>query len=97
MNDSNDTLPEQNETLIEFPCEFPLKIMGSNHKNFIDMMCDLVSTHINHTLDKKKITHRPSTSGKYVAVTITFTAENKQQIDNIYQALYEHDDVKMTL
>ena len=85
------------ETLLEFPCEFPLKIMGNNHPEFIEKMCDLVSRHISHQITQEAIDQRQSSSGKYLSVTLTITAESKQQLDNIYQELYEHIDVKMTL
>jgi len=98
MSNSKQNSEQNNsETLMEFPCDFPLKIMGNNHPDFLSSMCDLVSLFIDHELDLNKIIQRPSSSGKYLAVTLTFTAKNKQQIDNIYQALYEHEDVKMTL
>ena len=85
------------DTLLEFPCEFPLKIMGNNHPEFIEMMCDLVSKHINHDITHEAINHRQSSSGKFLSLTLTITAENKQQLDIIYQELYDHVDVKMTL
>ena len=98
MNDKtiqNSDTPQ--ETLLEFPCEFPLKIMGNNHPDFTDMMCILVSKHICHDIKQEAIEQRQSSSGKYLSLTLTITAENKQQLDNIYQELYEHIDVKMTL
>ena len=85
------------ETLLEFPCEFPLKIMGNNRPEFVDMMCDLVSKHVNHDIKPEAINHRQSSSGKFLSLTLTITAESKQQLDIIYQELYKHVDVKMTL
>ncbi len=95
-NISKNTNPSQ-ETLMEFPCEFPLKIMGNNKPEFIEMMCDLVTKHISHEISQAAIDQRQSSSGKYLSLTLTITAESKQQLDNIYQELYEHVDVKMTL
>lgn len=85
------------ESLLEFPCEFPLKIMGNNHPEFTKMMCLLVSKHIDHDIKQEAIEQRQSSSGKYLSLTLTITADNKQQLDTIYQELYEHVDVKMTL
>lgn len=87
----------QPDTLLEFPCEFPLKVMGKNHADFGKDICALVENFINHGIDLESVTSRPSRSGKYTALTFTITAESKAQLDEIYQALYEHDDVKMTL
>ena len=106
MNSDNKTNPSLNkdnpksnevETLLEFPCEFALKIMGRNHTDFIKDMCGLVQNYIKHEIQIDTVQQRPSRSGKYTAITISIKAESKPQLDQIYQALYEHDDVKMTL
>ena len=85
------------ETLLEFPCEFSLKVMGTNHEFFARDICELVANFVNHDVPHDNAISRPSSSGKYSALTITITAESKVQLDEIYRALYEHDDVKMTL
>ena len=85
------------DTLLEFPCEFPLKVMGRNHADFSKDICNLVENFISHDIALDKVEARASRSGKYTALTVTITAESKAQLDEIYQALYAHDDVKMTL
>jgi len=98
MNNKTSTEAESTqETLIEFPCEFPLKIMGNNKANFVHLMSNLVSKHISHAITPEAIETRESKTGKYLSITLTITAESKQQLDTIYQELYEHVDVKMTL
>ena len=97
MKADTQTNNENTETLIEFPCEFPLKVMGRNHETFAHEMCELIAAYVNHDVPHDSVICRPSSSGKYSAITITITAESKAQLDKIYLALYEHDDVKMTL
>ncbi|MBT8141584.1 MAG: DUF493 domain-containing protein [Gammaproteobacteria bacterium] len=97
MKDKSNTNIENQETLLQFPCEFPIKVMGKNHATFASDMCELIQTFVDQELDTSNISSRPSRSGKYSALTITITAKSKNQLDKIYQALYAHEDVHMTL
>jgi len=94
MNSSQQT---DSQTLLEFPCEFPLKVMGLNRNEFSEHMRNLVQEFVQYEIKTDAITSRESSSGKYLALTITFTAQSKEQLDNIYQALHAHPNVTMTL
>jgi len=84
------------DTLLEFPCQFPIKIMGNNT---VDFENDIVVITRNHVPDlgEAAVTSRPSRTGKYLSVTVTFTATSKAQIDDLYRAMNAHPDVKMVL
>lgn len=97
MNTENKSIETASETLLEFPCEFPIKVMGINHALFTQNMCELIANFVSHEVPHTSAVERPSSNGKYSAVTINITIESKAQLDQIYQALYEHTDVKMTL
>ena len=84
------------ETLLEFPCQFPIKVMGNNHANFENEIVMIVREHA-PDLGEGAVKSKPSRTGKYLAVTVTFTATSKMQIDTLYQALHTHPDVKMML
>ncbi|RLL52238.1 DUF493 domain-containing protein [Mariprofundus sp. EBB-1] len=84
------------ETLLEFPCQFPIKAMGTNHKYFENDVVMIVRKHTPN-LGEGAVTSKPSRTGKYLAVTVTITATSKAQIDAIYQTLHAHPDVKMVL
>ncbi len=86
----------QNETVWEFPCEFPIKIMGRADEAFIDTVTELISRHV-PDLDESNITSRDSKQGNYISVTVTITATSKEQLDRIYLELNAHDAVLMTL
>lgn len=86
----------QNETVWEFPCEFPIKIMGRADEAFIDTVIELISRHV-PDLDERNITSRNSKQGNYISVTVTITATSKEQLDRIYLELNAHDAVLMTL
>jgi len=97
MNTVNEEVTDNPSTLLEFPCEFPVKIMGRKHANFTADMCQLLQKFVSHDVNINSATERPSRTGKYIALTIVITADSKLQLDNIYKALYEHEDVSMTL
>lgn len=87
---------EQQKTLIEFPCEFPIKVMGETH---VDFSTEIVKTIQQHTatFDANKVEMRGSSGGKYTSLTCTCFVESKPQLDNIYRALTSHPMVKFVL
>lgn len=82
--------------LMEFPCEFPLKVFGLNGDGFEDSVMDMVKLHcpIDTQFHVKK---NLSKKGKYQSLTITFTAHSRQQLDDIYQSLTDSEQVVMSL
>ncbi|HHZ87402.1 MAG TPA: DUF493 domain-containing protein [Chromatiaceae bacterium] len=84
------------DTLLEFPCEFPIKIFGRCGPCFDAKVTSLVRQHV-PDLSEGAIKSRPSSNGNYLAVTITFTATSKAQIDAIYMGLTGCEDVIMVL
>ena len=84
------------ETNLEFPCSFPVKAMGINTPDFEAEIVMIGRQHI-PDLGETAIQSRPSKTGKYLSVTITFTATGRPQIDNLYRALNAHPDVKFVL
>lgn len=86
--------PEQ--SLIEYPCAFPIKVMGVHHDDFVAQVVALVLQH-DPALDASRIERRPSSSGKYLGLTLTVTATSREQLDNIYRSLTGHPLVKYVL
>lgn len=84
------------ETLLEFPCEFPIKIMGRHTAEFHLVARALVEKHTG-PIDDTAITSSLSRNGSFVSVTITISAQSKQQLDAIYQDATDHSDVLMAL
>ncbi|HLF25229.1 MAG TPA: DUF493 domain-containing protein [Anaerolineae bacterium] len=86
----------QDETLFEFPCAFPLKAIGAGADDFEALVVSIVRRHV-PDLGADAATSRPSAGGKYLAVTVTFIADSKAQLDALYQELNRHERVVMTL
>jgi putative lipoic acid-binding regulatory protein len=87
---------EEEETLLKFPCEFSLKAMGLAADDFDALIVEIVSRHVEE-IGEGAVRTRPSRGGKYLAVTVTFIANSKQQLDAIYQDLTDHERVLMSL
>jgi len=84
------------ESLLTFPCEFPIKIMGRASENFETDVIAIVRKHA-PDLSEAAISTRPSGKGNYIAITVTVNATSKEQLDNIYLELNAHNAVVMTL
>jgi len=74
------------DTLFEFPCEFPIKVMGRDSEAFRTLTLAIVQRHAG-VLAAADISERPSSGGRYVALTYTIRAESRTQLDRIYQDL----------
>lgn len=84
------------ETLIEFPCDFPIKVMGETHPDFTSEIIQTIQV-ILPNFDVSKIEMRGSSGGKYISLTCTVYVTSKPQLDNIYRALSGHKMVKVVL
>lgn len=86
----------EQETLLEFPCQFPIKVFGDNHESFEITVLEIVRRHC-QDLGEGAVSARESKGGKYLAMTVVVEAHSKEQLDNIYRELSAHDLVKMAL
>lgn len=86
----------RNDTLIEYPSVFPIKVMGVMVDGFAEAMCQ-VALQFDPSFNAKSIELRPSKGGKYLGVTLSVTATSREQLDNLYRALTSHPLVKIVL
>jgi putative lipoic acid-binding regulatory protein len=89
-------MPTPADSLIEYPSDFPIKIMGAMHDSFAQVMVELVSIH-DPDFHAGKLEMRPSTKGNYLSLTVTVRATSREQLDNLYRALSSHPMVKIVL
>lgn len=87
---------ERNKDLIEYPCDFPIKIMGVASDDFVPAVAEVVCLHAPE-FDVSTIETRSSSNGKYLSVTATIQATSREQLDNLYMALTSHPFVKIVL
>jgi len=91
-----ETDAEMSETLLEFPCKFPVKAMGRSDDGFEALVTKIILQHA-EIHDGEQITINPSSSGKYISVTVTIEALSKVQLDRIYQDLSDCKQVLVAL
>jgi putative lipoic acid-binding regulatory protein len=89
-----DIPPEQ--SLIEYPSAFPIKVMGAQVPGFEAAMV-AVACHFDPAFDLATVERRPSSGGKYLGLTLTVTATSRAQLDELYRALSTHPMVKVVL
>lgn len=84
------------DTLLEFPCDFPIKVMGRENAAFHATARALVEKHTG-PLDDARFQSSLSRNGRFVSITVTVPADSQQQLDAIYREITAHDDVLMAL
>ena len=89
-----DIPPEQ--SLIEYPSRFPIKVMGANVDGFVHAVTE-VARRFDPDFDAATVEMRPSSGGKYLGVTVTITATSREQLDELYRTLTTHPMVKIVL
>lgn len=94
------TTPEQpdprKDSLIEYPSRFPIKVMGLKVDGFVHAVTE-IAHRCDPEFDASTIELRPSSTGKYLGVTVTVTATSREQLDDIYRTLTSHPMVKIVL
>lgn len=89
-------MTDRTDSLIEYPSEFPIKVMGAMQDNFAQTIVEVVQQH-DPAFHAGKMDMRPSSQGKYLSLTVTVTATSREQLDNLYRALSSHPMVKVVL
>jgi putative lipoic acid-binding regulatory protein len=84
------------ETLLEFPCDFPLKVMGAAQDGFAQAIAKVVKKHA-PDFDAATMEMRPSKAGNYLSLTCTIRAVSQAQLDALYRELSGHPMVKVVL
>ncbi|MEW5755629.1 MAG: DUF493 domain-containing protein [Pseudomonadota bacterium] len=84
------------ESLLTFPCEFPLKVMGPAAADFDAHVIGIIRRHI-PDLREGAVSTRASKGGRYLAVTVVITATSRAQLDAIYIDLNRSERVTMVL
>ena len=84
------------ESLIEYPCDFPVKILGHTQAGFAQTILEVVRRHV-PDFDATTLEMRASKKGKYLSITCVIRATSRQQLDALYRELCDHPLVVMVL
>ena len=89
-------MESQTASLIEYPSDFPIKVMGAQVAGFVDAMTS-IARQFDPAFDAGSIEKRPSKGGKYLGLTLTVRATSREQLDELYRTLSTHPMVKVVL
>lgn len=89
-------MSEQQPEGMTFPCDFVVKAMGLHEPGFDALVVEIIECH-GPKIPADAVSLRPSSNGKYVSVNVSFSAQSREQLDAIYDALTAHDKVLMRL
>lgn len=84
------------ESLIEYPVDFPIKVLGRTQPGFAQAMVELVKRHA-PDFDESTVGMRSSREGKYLSLTFVIRATSREQLDALYTELSDHPMVQMAL
>lgn len=94
MANMRDIPPEQ--SLIEYPSDFPIKVMGAHVDGFVEAIIS-VARAFDPNFDPATMEQRPSKGGNYLGLTVTVHVTSREQLDELYRTLSTHPMVKVVL
>ena len=94
MDLPRDIPPEQ--SLIEYPCRFPIKVMGANVEGYVTALTHVAKS-FDPGFDASTIELRPSKAGNYMGVALSVYVTSREQLDELYRTLTTHPMVKVVL
>ena len=89
------TIPPE-QSLIEYPCDFPIKVMGAHVEGFAAAIVH-IARQFDPGFDDATVEHRPSKGGNYLGLTLTVHVTSREQLDELYRTLTTHPMVKVVL
>ena len=89
-------MSEQEPPKIEFPCDYPIKVMGHQTSEFRGIVLEVMRKHAGE-INESQVTERASAKGTFVSITVTIIATGKDQIEIIFEDLKATGAVKMVL
>jgi putative lipoic acid-binding regulatory protein len=89
-------MSSEEDTLFDFPCRFPVKAMGRETEGFPAHVMELVAAEVGE-IAHDDVVVRPSSGGRFLSVTVTFTAQSRAQLDSVYRSLTGSDRILFVL
>lgn len=87
---------DQEAPKIEFPCDYPIKVMGVASETFQQLVLEVVHRHAS-PVPQDRVTERASAKGNYISVTVVIEATGEEQLNTIFRELMDHENVKIVL
>ncbi len=83
-------------SIIDYPCDFPIKVLGQSQQGFAQAVMEVVLRH-DPGFKAGTIEMRSSSKARYISLTCTIRATSREQLDALYQELCDHPQVVMVL
>jgi len=90
------SVPDNRESLIEYPSDFPIKVMGKQVPDMAQVLTAVVQQ-FDPEFEPTSVEMRPSKAGNYLGLTFTVRATSREQLDALYRALHGHPMVSVVL
>lgn len=84
------------DSLLEFPCDFPIKMMGRDQPDFRGAALEIIERHAGPVADEA-VRESSSREGRFLSITVTIRATSRQQLDDIYRDLSSHEQILVAL
>ncbi|MGB7183003.1 MAG: DUF493 domain-containing protein [Burkholderiaceae bacterium] len=94
--ENHDNTFERIAQMLDFPAEFPIKVMGNQHELFVQSITELVTKHI-EDFDAASIVETSSRTGKFISLTVSVQVTSREQLQSLYEALADHKLVRIVL
>lgn len=82
-----------NDKELEFPCQYPIKIIGKSSDFFRKKIIQIIHNHFENQISDDLISFKHSKNKKYLSITVDFEAESREHVENIYKDLKECQEV----
>lgn len=84
------------EPLLQYPCDYPIKVIGNNSEPFVDKVTEIIKTHF-PALDASRIQHTQSANGKFISISVVLHLNCEEELQQAYQAIKTVPGLKMVL
>lgn len=96
VTDRDKAVQEQEPPKIEFPCDYPIKVLGRSTEDFVLVITEVVERHA-PGFDQESLTLQASRKGTFVSLRVTITATGPEQLDALHQDLLATGLVQMVI
>ncbi|MBP9742943.1 MAG: DUF493 domain-containing protein [Burkholderiales bacterium] len=97
MTNQEMNIQEHPSSLLTFPCQYTIKIMGINTEEFVPQVTALIASLSDSFDPQANVAVKASANNKYLSISATITAKSQEQLNQIYEALNNHELVRITL
>ena len=84
------------KTRINFPCDYPIKVVGDVRPNFHEEVYEVVACH-DPTMTTERVSQRTSRRGNFISISFMLTAESEEQLESLFVELKQIESVRLVL